>query len=689
LTLSNSPSLLSGLPPFDQIKPEHFKPAFDIVLQRHMDEVKAIATNSSSPSFDNTILALDKAGGEYVKINYLFSNLCSSVTTPALQAVEVLMSPILAAHENKVSNYPGLFPRVDAVHSSLKASDLDDEAKRLTERIHLDFVRAGARFDEAKQKQNAKIVQKLASLETEFAQNVLKDEEVTIGPLTEQDMVGCPDDLKQAAREAAASLGHKEGYIISLSRSLVEPFLTFADRRDLREAAWLKWTKRGELDPSRDNRKIAKEILLLRSKQAELHGYKTFADYQTADMMAKSPDKVLDLLNNVWEKAKASANAEREALEAFVAAIDSNPLQGSRILPWDWRYYAEKVRSAKYDFDEALLKPYFSLKAVTNAAFDCAGKLFGLMFVEKPEVSAYHPDVKVYEVREEGPDGEDKLRAIFLHDNFMRQGKRSGAWMSELRGALPCEGIVPVIINNNNFAKGPDNGQGSLLSYDDARTLFHEFGHGLHGMLSEAKFHRLAGTNVLRDFVELPSQLMEHWVSEPQVLKQHALHIETQAPIPDELLDRLKAARNYGQGFATIEYTSSALVDQALHALPRTELEALDLAVFEREELARLQMPQGIIMRHRPAHFQHLFASSSYASAYYVYLWAEVLDADGFDAFKVDKKDIFDPETAKRLRRFIYSSGNTLEPGAAYRAFRGRDPVVEPMLAKKGLLATV
>ena len=609
---------------------------------------------------------------------------------PSLTQLLPPIPPITTtAHDQKITTFPRLFPRVDAVYNSLAtASNLDNESKRLTERIHLDFVRAGAKFDAAKQKLNAEIVQKLASLETQFTQNVLKDEEVTIGPLTERDMAGCPSDLIQAAREAASSLGHKEGYIITLSRSLVEPFLTFADRRDLRESAWTKWTKRGELDPSRDNRAIAKQILLLRSQQAELHGYATYADYQTADTMAKTPIAVMGLLLNVWAKAKVSADVERQALESFVASLDpsSNPLQGSSLQPWDWRYYGEKVRSSKYDFDESLLKPYLSLKAVTSAVFDVAGRLFGLKFVET-DVKAYHPDVKVYEVREVGPDGVDNLRAIFLHDNFMRAGKRSGAWMSELRAALPSEGIVPIILNNNNFAKGPSNGEASLLSYDDARTLFHEFGHGLHGMLSEAKFHRLAGTNVLRDFVELPSQLMEHWIGEREVLKQHALHIETKEPIPDELLDRLKAARNYGQGFATIEYTSSALVDQALHALPRAALESLDLAKFEEEELERLKMPQGIIMRHRPAHFQHLFSSSSYASAYYVYLWAEVLDADGFDAFKKDAHDIFDQATAQRLRKFIYSSGNTLEPGAAYRAFRGRDPVVEPMLEKKGLVA--
>jgi peptidyl-dipeptidase Dcp len=538
--------------------------------------------------------------------------------------------------------------------------------------------------------------------------------------------------------------------VISLSRSLVEPFLTFSARRDLREKAWRAWTTRGELDPKRDNLRIAREILSLRKAQSGMHGYPDFSQFKTADSMAGTPTAVSDLLLRVWEPAKKSAARERQALEDFLTetggGVESLP---DGLQPWDWRFYAEQVRVNKYALDEAEIKPYFSLEAMTTAMFDCAERLFGLRFLPISGAKTYHPDVQVYEVRErfqkcangqaDGQDTggtgdntttnemesgrnakrEDRLVGVFFHDNYCRPFKNSGAWMSELRGqtknrnparnaaSLPAELTVPVVTNNNNFAKGGE-GEPTLLTFDDARTLFHEFGHGLHGLLSNVSYSRLAGTNVLTDFVELPSQLFEHWLSEPEVLKKHARHYRTGEAIPDDLLDKLKAAERFNQGFSTVEYTSSALLDQALHTasvppqpekpesiiLPahRSDEDApepiplleLDISAFERDYLDKLGMPQGMVPRHRPAHFAHLFSTSMYASAYYVYMWAQVLDADAFDAFK--ETSIFDAATAARVRKFIYSAGNSDDPAKLYRGFRGRDPKVEPLMKKLGLM---
>jgi len=418
---------------------------------------------------------------------------------------------------------------------------------------------------------------------------------------------------------------------------------------------------------------VAREILSLRNEQARLHGYAAFADYALADTMAKTQRAVADLLQQVWPAAKARAEEEREALQAIALSRgESFPIEA-----WDWRFYAEKVRQARYDIDEATTKPYFRLERMVEAVFDCAQRLFGLRFVALPQVQAYHDDVIVYEVQDQG----GAVLGVFLHDNFARPSKRSGAWMSVFRQQSRNAGAIPIVINNNNFARGAP-GEPTLLSFDDARTLFHEFGHGLHGLLSNVTYECVSGTNVLRDFVELPSQLFEHWLEQPEVLKRHARHYRTDAPIPDALVAKLHAARRFNQGYETVRYTASALVDMAAHAL--TESQAPDVVEFERAELQRIGLPGGIGLNHRLVHFQHLFSSSSYAAGYYVYLWAEVLDADGFGAF-VEAGNVFDPGVAARLRQFIYASGNSLEPAMAYRSFRGRAPTVQPMLEKRGL----
>ncbi len=661
-----------GLPPFERVRPEHFAPAFEQAMAAHRAEIERIANASDAPTFENTIAPLDRSGRLLRRTEQLFSNLTASETSPLLQAVERDFSPKLAAHENAILLNQKLFARIDELYAQRATLSLSAEQTRLLERVHLDSVLAGARLSAQAKKRLSELVQRLAQLQTAFSQNVLADEaEWCLWLNGEDDLKGLPESVRAAARTAAEQHGRPEGFAITLSRSLVVPFLTHSERRDLREQAFNAWTRRGENDGPNDNRPIAREILKLRAEQARLNGYATYADYALVDRMAGKPDAVAKLLENVWEPAKAKAAEEVEALRA-VASARGEP---GDIAPWDWRYYAELVRKQRYDIDDAMVKPYFALDRMVEAAFDCANRLFGIEFIRRPDIVAYHPDVRVYEVRRgEYPIG------VFLHDNFARPTKRGGAWMGHYRSQSRIDGdILPIVVNNNNFAKGDP----TLLSLDDVRTLFHEFGHGLHGLLSQVTYERLSGTRVLRDFVELPSQLFEHWAVEPEVLKKHARHVQTGEPIPDELIKRLQRAQHFNQGFETVEYTACALLDMALHA-QATE-EGVDITRFEQQELDRLGMPREMVLRHRLPHFGHLFSSASYAAGYYVYMWAEVLDADGFDAF-VEAGNPFDPAVAARLLKYVYSSGNTLEPSAAYRAFRGRDATVEPLLIQRGLM---
>ncbi|MBK9361755.1 MAG: M3 family metallopeptidase [Rubrivivax sp.] len=668
-----------GLPPFSAIRPGHFEPAFTAAMQAHRDELRLIADDGAAPDFDNTVAAFDRSGRLLARIGAVFYNLTASETHPELQAVQRRMAAPLADHDSAVCMDAKLFGRIDALFERRQALDLTPEQRRLLERIHLDFVRSGARLQGADRERYAAVMAELAQLTTRFAQNVLHDESSWRLPLqTEADLAGLPDFVRAAARQAAAERG-SDGHLITLSRSLIVPFLTFSLRRDLRETAWRAWTSRGEHPGDSDNREVARAILRLRHEQARLHGQASYADYALADTMAGTRSAVQRLFDEVWPRALAAVQREREALEAQMAAEGA----GGAIEAWDWRFWAEKVRQSKYAVDDAEVKPYFRLEAMVQAAFDCAGRLFGLRFAPRDDLPVYHPDVKAYEVRNAGGE----VVGLFLQDNFARASKRSGAWMSALRwqnrNSPSAMAEWPVILNNNNFAKGAP-GEPTLLSLDDARTLFHEFGHGLHGLLSDVTFERLSGTQVLRDFVELPSQLFEHWLSEPEVLRRHARHWQTGEPIPDALVQRLHAARRFNQGYETVRYTASAIVDMAVHA--RTEAEPPpDLCAFEAEVLAAHGLPPGVGINHRLVHFQHLFSGSGYAAGYYVYLWAEVLDADGYEAFR-EAGNPFDPRLAESLRRHIYGSGNSLDPGAAYAAFRGRAPTVTPLLRKRGLI---
>ena len=664
-----------GLPPFSQILPVHFIPAFDQAFPQHLAEIDSIASLSELPSFNNTLAEFDRSGRLLERITLLFHNLTASETSDELRAVQLEMAPRMAAHENAIFMHAGLFARIDALHQQRAGLGLAADQLRLLERVHLDFVRAGARLRDHERVRYGEIMTELASLCTRFSQNILAEEAAYTLPLNgEADLAGLPPFARDAARSAAQQRGlGPDAYVITLSPSLAEPFLTFSDRRDLREALWRARTGRGAHAGDQDNRPVIAQIMALRQEQAALHGFKTYADYELVDRMAGSPASVLGLLQQAWEPAKAHAEVDRQALTDMARSLG----QPTPIAAWDWRYLAQKLRAQRFDLDDVELKPYFSLDAMIAAMFDCAGRLFGLQFVERKDIALHHADARLWEVRGE----DDALVGLFIGDNFARSTKRSGAWMSVFRSQSGHGGgTLPIVINNNNFAKASP----TLLSFDDVRTLFHEFGHALHGLLSQVRYERLAGTQVLRDFVELPSQLFENWAMEPQVLQRHARHVETGEPIPAAMLEKLKRSRQFDQAWATIMYTGPALIDMALHALPHGT--PVDIQTFESEQAQRLGIPEDIGQRHHLSHFQHLFAGAGYAAGYYVYMWAEVLEADGFEAF-TEAGDAFDPATAQRLLRTIYSTGNTHNPADAYRAFRGRDPRVEPMLRKRGLLA--
>jgi len=659
-----------GLPPFDLIRPEHFPPAFEQAMQAHLDEIAAIGADAAPPSFANTIEALQRSGRDLTRVQAVFSNLAVSQGGAALEALDRDWSPRLAQHGMRVALDPVIFARVEALHAQRDTLDLAEDQRRLLERTHLGFIRSGAALDATGKARMAAITERLAVLHTAFGQNVLHDEKTWHLPLAETDLDGLPDFARAGAAEAAAERG-LSGYAITLARSLIEPFLTFSARRDLRQVAHAAWVARGTHPGAHDNRPLIPEILALRRERAKLLGYPGFAEFRLADSMAGSVEAAEGLLAEVWEPARRKAAAERDRLLAVARAEGlEGPLQ-----PWDWRYYAEKVRRADYDLDETELKQYFVLENIQQAAFDTAARLFGLDFVPQPGLPAYHPDIRVYEVRDaEGHVG------IFLADPYARADKRSGAWMSSYRDQEAMdEAVSPIVVNNNNFARAKP----TLLSFDDAETLFHEFGHALHGLLSRVRYPAQSGTSVRRDFVELPSQIYEHWIALPETLRRYARHHATGAPIPERLIERLLAARSFNQGFASVEYTGSALIDMALHRHPTPE--SLDIDAFERDFLARIGMPPEIGLRHRPAHFQHLFAGGGYAAGYYSYLWSEVLDADGFEAFEA-VGDPFEPAIAARLRQLL-SAGDTRDPMQLYIAFRGRPPSTAALLRNRGLAA--
>ncbi len=663
-----------ALPPFERIRPEHYLPAFEAAIAAHEAEIAAIAMDPAAPDFDNTVAAMERAGLALDRVAGVFYNLTGSHTNPELQAIERTVGPTLARHGSAIYLNADLWARIAAIPSD----GLGDEERRVLERYRTRFRRAGADLAPEAKARMAEIAARMSELGTRFSQNLLADESRFVLPLDgEDDLAGLPPFLRAAAASAAQERGGEHGHVVTLSRSLIEPFLVFSTRRDLRERAYEAWIRRGESGAETDNRVIIREIVQLRAERARLLGYQSFAHYKLDDTMAASPEAATALLTEVWAPAQKRAGAERDRLQAIIAAEGGNfALQAH-----DWRHYAEKLRRAEHDLDEGEVKAYLPLDGMIQAAFDTAARLFGLAYEELADVPRYHPDVRVWRVTNR--DGSEV--GLFLGDYFARASKRSGAWMSAFRSQERLNGpVTPIIVNVMNFAKAPP-GEAALLSFDDARTLFHEFGHALHGLLSDVTYPLLAGTAVSGDFVELPSQLYEHWLEQPEVLRAHARHHRTGEPMPEALLTKLLAARTFNQGFATVEYTASAIVDMTLH-LSNAGEGGLDVLDFETEALKRIAMPAEIGMRHRSPHFAHIFSGDGYAAGYYSYLWSEVLDADAFDAFR-EAGDIFHPETAARLRRYVYGAGNLRDPRDAYTLFRGRLPSTGPLLKKRGLAA--
>lgn len=663
-----------GLPPFAEIRPEQFRPAFDQALASHRAEIGSITEDRAAPTFANTIEALERSGQELERVSNLFYVLAGADTNETIEEIEREIAPVLARHHDAIYLNAELFRRINHLYAERNSLGLSPEQLRVLERYHTRFTRAGAALGKEAQKRLAEINERLASLGTQFSQNVLADEKSYALVLEESDLAGLPDFAVADARAAAEERGRKGKFVITLARSSVEAFLQFSSRRDLREKVFTAWIMRGQSGGTTDNRAIIAEMIKLRAERAKLLGYDTYADYRLSDQMAKTPSAARKLLEEVWARALSKAASERKALQEMIAQEGGN----FALAPWDWRYYAEKLRKAKYDLNESEIKPYLQLDRIIEAAFETARRLFGLSF-NAVNVPLYHPDARAWEVT----DAAGRHVGLFIGDYFARASKHSGAWMTSLRDQQKLSGVVtPVIVNVCNFSK-PASGEPALLSLDDARTLFHEFGHALHGLLSNVTYPLLAGTAVPSDFVELPSQLYEHWLEVPEILKKYARHAQTGEPMPQALLDRVLATRTFNQGFMTVEYTACALVDLDLHGLE--EPRVIDVVEFEKESLARIGMPAEIAMRHRTPHFGHLFSGGGYAAGYYSYMWSEVLDADAFEAFE-DTGNAFDPATAQRLRDFVYSAGNLRDPAEAYKSFRGRLPTPDALLRKRGLV---
>lgn len=660
---------LFGLPPFDRIRVEDYAPAFDVALEEARAAYEAIATDPEAPSFANTVDAMERADGLLDRVGSVFFNIASADTNDRIKDLQRALSPRLAAFGADIMLDRRLFERVEALWRQREGLGLTEEQARVLMLTRRGFVRSGAQLEGGDRARLKEIMERLATLGTQFAQNVQKDEEDWTLPLAEADLEGLPGYLRASARAAAEARG-LEGWVITLSRSLIVPFLQFSKRRDLRERAFRAWAARGEMRDETATAPLVAEILALREERAALLGYRDFAHFKLETQMAKSPDRVRELLEAVWTPARAQAMRDAEKLEALMREDGVN----DALAPWDWRHYAAILQRREHDIDDAEVKPYLKLENMIEAAFDCAARLFGLSF-HPLDVPLHHADARAWEVRK----GERHM-GVFIGDWFARSSKRSGAWCSRFRDQSKLDGEVrPIVLNVCNFAK-PPKGEPALLTWDDARTLFHEFGHALHGLLSDVTYGSISCTSVARDFVELPSQLYEHWLATPEVLSAHARHAETGAPMPEDLRDRLLAAENFDQGFATVEYVASALVDLELHsgAAPA------DPMGRQAEVLETLGMPGAIAMRHAAPHFLHVFSGDGYSSGYYSYMWSEVMDADAFAAFE-EAGDIFDADTARALERHVYSAGGTAEPDALYTAFRGALPRVEALLRQRGL----
>ena len=662
-----------GVPPWDKVKVADFEPAFEAAMAQARADIAAITANPEPASFENTIAAMERSGAALERVTTLFGVYTSNLNTPDVQAVNRVMSPRLAAFQDSITQDAALFARIRSVYDGMGSAALTPEQARLAEKYYKDFVRTGAQLDSAQKARLTEINQRLASLFTAFGDNVLADETNYVHYLDETDLAGLPDSVKAAAQAAAAERGQPDKYAILNTRSSMEPFLTYSSERPLREKVWRTYYDRGDNADDHDNNAIIAEILKLRAERAKLLGYATHAHWRLEPQMASTPEAAMQLMEAVWTPAVERAREEVAEMQAIADAEEA----GITIAPWDYRYYAEKVRKAKYDLDMNAVKPYMQLEKMREGMMWMAGALFGLTFTETTDLPVFHPDVQVWKVT--GAD--DAPVGLFYFDPYARPGKRSGAWMNAYRMQETMVGpVLPIVSNNSNFVKGAP-GEPVLISWDDATTLFHEFGHALHGLLSNVTYPSLAGTAVARDYVEFPSQLLEHWLETPEVLQRFAVHYQTGEPIPAELVEKIRNASTFRQGFDTVEYLSAALVDMKLHLAGDAEI---DPDRFERVTLEQLGMPQEIVMRHRTPHFSHVFATDGYSAGYYSYLWSDTLTADAAEAFAAAPGGYYDDAVGAKLTRYILASGNSMDPADAFRAFRGRDVSIAPLMRKRG-----
>ena len=673
--LQNWTGPYGGIPPFDKVQIVHFKPAMEAAMAAQLAEVEKIAANPQAPTFDNTLAAMEAAGKTLSRVQTIYGIWSATMNSKDFQAVEKELAPKLAAHQDKITQNAALFKRIEAVYNSPSKAKLTPEQQRLSWLYYTNFVRAGARLNEAQKERMSQINQQLAGLFTRFSQNVLADETAEYLHLKgEAELAGLPQSQRDAAAAAAKAKG-VEGWVITNTRSSVDPFLTYSINRNLREAAWRMFVNRGDNGGATDNNQIITEILQLRAERATLLGYETHAHWRLENAMAKTPQRAMELLEAVWKPAVSRVGEE----VADMQALANKEVAGITIEPWDYKFYSEKVRKAKYDLDETEVKQYLQLDKLREGMFWAAGELFNFSFTPVTNVPVYHPDVKVWEVKDKTSG---KHIGLWYFDPYARTGKRSGAWMNAYRRQEKLAGnITTIVSNNSNFVKGTE-GEPVLISWDDATTLFHEFGHALHGLSSNVTYPSLSGTAVARDYVEFPSQLLEHWLSTPEVLQRFALHYKTGEPIPKALVQRIENAATFNQGFATVEYLASALVDMKLHLAGSQKIDA---DAFERETLTALGMPKEIVMRHRTPQFLHVFGSDGYSAGYYSYLWSDVLTADAYGAFG-EGGGPYSKAVAERLRKNIFSVGNTIDPAEGYKQFRGREAAIHALMKKRGFL---
>jgi len=662
-----------GVPPFGSVEVAHFKPALEAAMKAQRAEIERLVGETAPPTFENTILALEDSGRLLTRVHAVYGVWSTSLRSAAFQELEREVEPVLAAFQDEIMQDPRLFRRVAAVYESARAQ-LPKEAQRLVWRHYTDLVLAGAQLGDAEKRELTAVNQELAVLFTDFAQNVLSDEEsYALVLASEDELAGLPESVRAGEAATAEAHGLAGKWAIANTRSAVEPFLTLSPRRDLREQLFHTFVSRGDHGDEHDNKEIVRRILALRAKRAKLLGYPTHAHYRLTDTMAKTPEAALSLMTAVWKPALARVDEELRAMRPFA----EREAKRSAIEPWDVRYYAEKVRKQKYDLDQNDLKPYLQLEKLREGLFYVAGELFGLAFRQVDDVPVFHPDVRVWEVtaREGG-----RHVGLWYFDPYARPGKQSGAWMSAYREQERFRGEVSTIVSNNaNFMK-PQPGKPTLVSWDDAVTLFHEFGHALHGLCSNVSYPSLSGTEVARDYVEFPSQLLEHWLPTPEVLSRFALHYETGEPMPPALVERIRRAATFNEGFRTVEYLSTALIDMKLHLAGDADI---DPGAFERDTLAALGMPRAIVMRHRTPQLTHVFAGDDYSAGYYSYLWADAITADAFEAF-IEHGGPWSADMAARLREHVFSVGGTIDAAESYRAFRGRDPGVDALMRKRG-----